>query len=196
MADEVKTTAENTEVKPEPHVDEKGGYVRGGRRNQGGRDNKNKQKRGRTDEDGFDSKVVNVRRVSRMHKGGRRMRLSVFVVVGDYKGHIGAGLGKGADVASAQRKAVSRAKKNLITVETKGNTIPHEVDYKLGATKLILKPAAPGTGLKAGSSVKAVVELAGIKDVLSKLLGSTNSVNAVYATMAALSSISSRKENK
>jgi small subunit ribosomal protein S5 len=122
------------------------------------------------------------------------MRLSVFVVVGDYKGNVGVGLGKGADVGSAQKKAVSRAKKNLIHVEMKGNTIPHEIEYKLGATKLILKPAAPGTGLKAGSSVKAVVELAGIKDVLSKLLGSTNSINATYATMAALSSLSNRKK--
>lgn len=137
-------------------------------------------------EDGFDHKIINIRRVSRMYKGGRRMRLSVFVVVGDKKGKVGVGLGKGSDVRTAQQKAISAAKKNLVQVQLKGNTIPHEVKHKVGAAKVLLKPASPGTGIIAGSSVRSVAEMAGVKDILSKILGTNNSISNAYATLEAL----------
>lgn len=137
-------------------------------------------------DDEFDSRIINIRRVSRMYKGGRRMRMSVFVVVGDRKGRVGLGLGKGADVALAQAKAVEKAKKALVMIALKGNTIPHETLIKQRATKLMLKPAAPGTGLIAGATVKSVLEVAGVKDVLSKIIGSSNQVNTAYATFNAL----------
>lgn len=153
------------------------------------RDNKRKQR----DESGLDTKILDIRRVSRMYKGGRRMRLSVFVVVGDRKGMVGVGLGKGADVRSAQQKAVEKAKRNMISVNLKGNTIPHELNHKFGSAKILLKPAAPGTGIIAGSSMRVVAELAGIKDILGKILGTNNAINNAYATMQALDSLRSTR---
>ncbi|MBL8014934.1 MAG: 30S ribosomal protein S5 [Candidatus Doudnabacteria bacterium] len=147
---------------------------------------KQNKQRPRKDDDGFDSRIINIRRVSRMYKGGRRMRMSVFVVVGDRKGRVGLGLGKGADVALAQSKAVEKAKRSMITVNMKGSTIPHESLVKERATKVLLKPAAPGTGLIAGATVKAILEVAGVKDILSKILGSTNQINTAHATFNAL----------
>ncbi len=154
----------------------------------GGRDEKRSRGK-RKDSDGFDTKVVSIRRVTRVYKGGKRMRLSVVTVVGDKKGRVGIGVGKGADVKAAEEKAVSYAKKHLVYVERKGNTIPHEIMHKTGAAKVFLKPAAPGTGIIAGTSVRAVIELAGIKDVLTKVIGTKNSINNAYATIDALSTL-------
>lgn len=141
------------------------------------------------EKDEFDHKIVHIRRVSRMFKGGRRMRLSVVVVVGDKAGRVGIGLGKGADVKSAQDKAVKAAKTNLIFVPLKGNTIPHETFYKYGSAKVWLKPAAPGTGVIAGSSMRMVAEMAGVNDLLGKILGTNNKISNAYATVKALESL-------
>lgn len=134
----------------------------------------------------FEKQIVSIRRVTRMYKGGKRMRLSVVVVVGDKKGRIGVGLGKGADVRAAEEKAVKLAKKNIVTVKIKGNTVPHEIMHKRGAAKIMIKPASPGTGLIAGSSMRAVLELVGVKDVLTKVIGTNNNISNVYATIEAL----------
>lgn len=162
--------------------------ARGGRRRKG-RGDKRKGRRRNREDDEFDSRIINVRRVSRMYKGGRRMRLSVFVVVGDKKGRVGAGLGKGADVGEARRKAIAKAKKNLVMVPLKGNTIPHDVFNKFKSSRVMVKPAAPGTGIIAGGTVKAVLELAGIQDALTKVLASNNQINVAYATIDGLKTL-------
>ncbi len=144
-------------------------------------------------DDGFDSRIIDIRRVSRMYKGGRRMRLSVFVVVGDGKGKVGLGLGKGSDVRAAQEKAIAKAKKNLITVPLKGNTIPHEVTHKYKAARILIKPASPGTGIVAGSSMRAVAEVAGVKDMLGKIMGTNNKISNAYASVQALSILRSTR---
>lgn len=143
----------------------------------------------KTEKDEFDHKIVHIRRVSRMFKGGRRMRLSVVVVVGDKAGRVGIGLGKGSDVKSAQDKAVKAAKANLIYVPLKGSTIPHDTFYKFGSAKVWIKPAAPGTGVIAGSSMRMVAEMAGVNDMLGKILGTSNKVSNAYATVKALESL-------
>ncbi|KPJ70747.1 30S ribosomal protein S5, partial [Microgenomates bacterium DG_75] len=122
----------------------------------------------------FDERVVQVNRVSKKTKGGNRISFSVLTVAGDREGKVGVGLGRAPDVASAIRKGLRRAKKTMIEVPMKGTTIPHEVRVKRGAAKVLLKPAPPGTGVKAGGSVRVVVEAAGIKDIVSKILGSNN----------------------
>ncbi|KKR91999.1 MAG: 30S ribosomal protein S5 [Candidatus Woesebacteria bacterium GW2011_GWA1_41_13b] len=134
----------------------------------------------------FEEKTVQINRVSKKTKGGNRMNFSVLVVVGDKKGRVGVGLGKAADVASAMHKASSYAKKHLITVAMKGTTIPHEVRLKLGAAQILMKPAPAGSGVIAGGPVRAVVEAAGIRDIVSKILGTNNKASNVYATFEAL----------
>ncbi len=134
----------------------------------------------------FDEKVVQVNRVSKKNKGGNRISFSVLVVVGDKKGRVGVGLGKAPDVASAMRKGSSYAQKHMIIVAMKGRTIPHEIRLKLGAAKLLLKPAPVGSGVIAGGAVRAVVEAAGILDIVGKILGTKNQASNVYATFAAL----------
>ena len=134
----------------------------------------------------FEEKVVQVNRVSKKTKGGNKIGFSVLVVVGDRKGRVGVGLGGAPDVSSAVRKAVSYAKKHLITVPMRGRTIPHEVRVKRGAALVLLKPAPAGTGVIAGGAVRAVVEAAGVRDVVSKILGSKNQASNVYATLEAL----------
>lgn len=134
----------------------------------------------------FEEKVIQVNRVSKKTKGGNKIGFSVLVVVGDKKGRVGVGLGKAADVSSAVKKGMSYAKKHLITVPMVGTTIPHEVRIKVGAAKIILKPAPAGTGIRAGGAVRAVVETAGIRDVVSKILGTDNKASNVYATFKAL----------
>jgi small subunit ribosomal protein S5 len=162
---------------------------RSGGRHPRARKGKSRKRKEAKDDDGFDKKIISIRRVTRVYKGGKRMRLSVFLVVGDKKGMVGLGLGKGPDVRSAEEKAYNQAKKNMVMVNLKDNTIPHEVNIKYGAAKLMMKPASPGTGIIAGSSVRAVVELAGVKDILAKQLGARNQINNAYAALKALKSL-------
>jgi len=137
----------------------------------------------------LEERVVQINRVSKVVKGGRRFSFSTVVVVGDGKGHVGVGMGKAAEVPEAIRKGTEAAKKNLIRVPLVNTTIPHEVMTKFAATKVMIRPAAPGTGVIAGRGVRPVVEAAGIKDILSKVYGSNNPVNVVKAAFQALSEL-------
>lgn len=137
----------------------------------------------------LEERVVDIRRVSKVVKGGRRFNYSVIAVVGDKAGHVGAGIGKAAEVPDAIRKAVDDAKKHIITVALSEHTIPHPTESRFCASNVVLRPASPGTGVIAGAAVRAVVESAGVRDILSKTLGSSNKVNTVAATMQALRSL-------
>lgn len=141
----------------------------------------------------FEEKVIQVNRVSKKTKGGNRIAFSVLAVVGDKKGRVGVGLGKALDVSTAVRKGIGRARKHLITVPLWGTSIPHEVRVKRGAAEILIKPAPLGTGVIAGGAVRAVVEAAGIKDIVSKILGSKNKASNVYATLEALKKLKMRR---
>lgn len=142
----------------------------------------------------LEERVVQINRVSKVVKGGRRFSFSTVVVVGDGKGHVGVGMGKASEVPEAIRKGVESAKKNIIRIPLTNTTIPHDVTTRYAASKVMLRPAAPGTGVVAGGGVRPVAELAGIRDILAKSYGSNNKVNVVKATFQALSELTSLEE--
>ncbi len=147
------------------------------------------RERQRREDDGLKEKVVAINRVAKVVKGGRNFRFSAVVVVGDEAGHVGVGNGKAAEVPEAIKKAIDNAKKNLVEVPIVGTTIPHEYVGKFGSASVVLKPAEEGTGLITGGSVRPVLELAGYKDVRTKVLGTNNPRNVVYATLNGLKSM-------
>lgn len=134
-------------------------------------------------------RVIEVRRVARVVAGGKRLRFRVIVIVGNGDGKVGIGIGKAQEVPSAVRKAVEKAKKNLMDVPMRGQTIPVFIQSRFGSSNVILRPAVPGTGIIAGATVRAILELAGYKDVLTKVIGSTNALNTVMATIKGLEEI-------
>lgn len=144
----------------------------------------------------FDEKVVQVSRVSKKTKGGNKMGFSVLMVVGDKKGRVGVGLGKAVDVLSAIKKGVKKAKRRFITVPMNGTTIPFPIEVKLGSAKIMLKPAPRGSGIIAGGPIRSVVDAAGIRDISSKIKGTSNKASNVYATFAALKQIQGLVEHK
>ena len=147
-----------------------------------------------TEEKPFDERVLHIDRVARVVKGGRRFRFKALVVVGNRKNKVGVGVAKGADVQAAIGKATDVAKKHLITIPIVNETIPHEMEIKLAGARVLIKPAAPGTGIIAGGVVRSVIGVTGIRNMLSKSLGSTNKVNIAYATIEALGGLVPRDQ--
>ena len=160
------------------------GAARGGRGRRGGRRDNRRRERS-AEEKMFDEHTV---------KGGRRLRFKALVVVGDRKARVGVGVAKGRDVQQAIEKATNIAKKNLVTIPLVNETIPHDIEVKYGAARVMLKPAAPGTGIIAGGVVRAIIGTTGISNLVTKSLGSTNKVNIAYATVKALSQLKPREE--
>lgn len=142
----------------------------------------------------FEELVINIDRVARVVKGGRRFRFKALVVVGDRKNKVGVGVAKGADVQAAVTKATDVAKKHLITLPIANETIPHEAEVKVSGARVLIKPAAPGTGIIAGGVVRQIIGVTGVRNMLSKSLGSTNKVNIAYATIDALKSLVPRDQ--
>lgn len=166
---------------------QRGGNNRGGNRGQG-RDQAPQEPKQ------FEEIVINIDRVSRVVKGGRRFRFKALVVVGDRKAKVGVGVAKGQDVQTAVQKATDVAKKNLITIPVVNETIPHDTEVKYSGARVLLKPAAPGTGIIAGGVVRTIIGVTGIRNLLSKSLNSTNKVNIAYATVAALNSLVAKED--
>ncbi len=149
-----------------------------GPRNQGGAD--------RAGDREFDQVIIDIARVTRVMAGGKRMRFRACVVIGDRKGKVGSAVAKGADVTLAVNKAVTKARKNLVSIPIVNETIPHRVDVKFGAARILIKPAPKGTGIIAGGAVRMVLDLAGVSNVVAKILGTNNKINNVKATIKAL----------
>lgn len=167
----------------------------GGRGRRGGRDNRRSNRRDRSNEDKqFEEQTISIDRVSRTVKGGRRLRFKALVVVSDRKARVGVGVAKGRDVQQAIEKANNIAKKSMITIPIENATIPHDIEIKFGASRVMLKPAAPGTGIIAGGVVRAIIGITGVNNLVTKSLGSTNKVNIAYATIQALGSLKPRSE--
>ncbi len=157
---------------------------------------RDKNFRGKREKPEYDQKLLDLARVTRVVKGGRRFRFRATLVIGNRKGKVGVGVGKGADVSDAIKKAFDDGKKNMIAVRMKKNTIPHEMNFKKGGAKIILKPAAPGKGVIAGGAIRAVIDLAGIKDITSKSLGTSNKLNVARAAVAALAEFRNSRNRK
>ncbi len=152
-------------------------------------DRRNRRPEVQPEEKQFDERTLHIDRVARVVKGGRRFRFRALVVVGDRKHKVGIGTAKGADVTAAVTKATEVAKKNFVTISLYKDTLPHEIEYKVSGAHILLKPASAGTGLIAGGVVRTILEVAGVKNALSKSLGSSNKTNTAYATVAALASL-------
>ena len=163
------------------------------RRNNNNRRQNNRNARN-TQEKEFEERVVKINRITKVVKGGRRMRFSALVVIGDHKGRVGFGTGKAKEVPDAIRKATENAQRNLIRVPLVGDTLPHEIVGAYGAGEVVLRPAATGTGVIAGGPVRAVLELAGVTDVISKCLGSRTAINVVRATVEGLKNLTTIEE--
>jgi small subunit ribosomal protein S5 len=163
---------------------------RGGDR-KGGRGGDRRGKRPEREKSEFEQRILDLARVTRVTKGGKRMRFRACLIIGDKKGRVGIGVAKGLDVAAAVEKAFRQAKKNLISVPMKNETLPHNVEAKFGAANIILKQAPEGTGLKSGGATRIVLELAGVPNAVSKILGSNNKINNAKATFLALKALRS-----
>lgn len=182
MADEVVTT----EVTPTVATAAPAAPQRGGQRGQQGGRRDNRRDQAPAEPKQFEEVVINIDRVSRVVKGGRRFRFKALVVVGDRKAQVGVGVAKGADVQAAVAKATDVAKKHMITIPILGDTVPHDAEVRFSGAQVLLKPAAPGTGIIAGGVIRTIIGTTGIRNLLSKSLGSTNKVNIAYATIDAL----------
>lgn len=187
MADTTETTAAVASPAPAPAQNNRGQGNQGGRRD-------NRRDQGPQEPKQFEEIVINIDRVSRVVKGGRRFRFKALVVVGDRKAKVGVGVAKGADVQAAVAKATDVAKKHMITIAVDGDTVPHESEIRFSGAQVLLKPAAPGTGIIAGGVVRTIIGVTGIRNMLSKSLGSTNKVNIAYATVGALKSMVPKDE--
>ena len=163
-------------------------------RNSGGRGKRRGDRKDFKEKSEFEERVVHINRNSKVVKGGRRFSFGALVVVGDRKGRVGYGLGKAAEVAEAIRKAGEVAKRNMVTVTMRGTTLPHAATGKYSGAQVLIRPASDGTGLIAGGPVRAVLELAGVRDVLAKSLGSNNHLNVTKATLEALGQLRTKEE--